>query len=182
MAVSKTGNLAPVDDLLYAARASAPVADKQLINPSNLLCYYDGEWIKISSTGKVERATTITTLGNANTAALVHPVMSERGSTDVQASPDGHISYLIGPYGHRWTTSVYDATVSIGSGTTITGAYGQPLKVATIALVTPQGSRNLSGLVGHGGSGDTDPIVGRVVEVRNGRLEFVLTSPLSSPR
>jgi hypothetical protein len=48
----------------------------------------------------------------------------------------------------------------------------QGLKVATVAL----GGRNYCGLVGHGGSGDSSPVIGYVTRLpasNGGKLRFI---------
>lgn len=173
MPAKNTENLLPVDDQLRINKGFAVPADRQLVDPNNVLCFYDGEWVTLSN-GAIVRASNVAVLGNASTSELVHPLFSERGSSDVQAHPDGGLAYILGPYGNRFRTTIYDPAVTVGSGAPISGTYGQGLKVATISLSSPQGTRNFTGLVGHGGSGDSSPVVARVVEVRSGVLTFIL--------
>ena len=172
MAVTNVNSLEPMDDILRITTKPAPPADIQLIDPNNALCYYGGEWVVLNTDEKYVRASTIGSVGNENSNALAYPLWLDRGSSDSMAHPQGMISAIIGPKGIRMRTKVYNPSVAVGSGAVISGAHGQGLKVATITLSSPQGSRNFSGLVGHGGSGDSSPIVARTLWVRNGVLAF----------
>jgi hypothetical protein len=165
-------NLVPDSDLLRIERQVAPVADAQLANPQNALCLFDGEWITLNASRAIVRASDVTTLDNPSTSGLVHPLFSERGAGDVQASPGKVMAYITGPSAIRLKTRIYDPAKVVGSGLVISGAYGQGLKVATISLTGPAGTRNFTGLVGHGGSGDSHPVVARVLDVRDGVLTF----------
>jgi len=166
-------SLAPIDDILSFRTLAASPADIELINPNNALCFYGGEWVKCDTNGLFVRATTIGSVGNENTSALVLPLWFDRGSSDAQAHPLGSLSAIVSPKGIRLRTRIYNPSVAVGSGAVISGAWGQGLKVATITLASPQGSRNFSGLVGHGGSGDSSPVVGRVLKVDGDVLHFI---------
>lgn len=175
-------NLRPRSDQLYIERRDIVLADKTLADPNNAICLYDGEWLKIVA-GKASRCTTIGTVGNANAVARVYPNFSGRGRTDVQALPEPAITLITGGPSTEWDTLIFDAAAVVGSGLAIT-ADSQGLKVATISLSSPQGTRNFSGLVGHGGSGDSDPVVARVFGLpanNGGRLVFRLAY-LGRPR
>lgn len=171
MALQSTGNLQSPEDILRIFKASAPPSDKNLLNPRNALCFWDGEWIVLSG-GKVIRACDVASEGNASTNLNPKPLFSEKGNGYSQAHPAGIMDYIVGPRGIRLFTRVYKKTLVVGSGGAITGAYGQGLKVASISVTTPDGTRIVSGLVGHGGSGDSHPVVGYVIEENNGVLEF----------
>lgn len=164
MAVKAYNNFTPKTEvILLQSRRSVPVADVTLIDPNNNLCIYDGEWLIEDASGKLVRASTIGSVGNAATKRAM-PCWSERGRTDVMAAPEPALSVIKGGTDSIWDTNVFDAAATVGSGAPIT-ARGQQLKVATITLSSPQGSRNFTGLVGHGGSADTHPVVAVVEEL-----------------
>ena len=128
----------------------------------------DGEWLTLNSSQQAVRASVIGTLGNRATVRSF-PLWAERGRYDVQVL--GKVPLIFVGDG-EFDTLIYDSAVALGAGAAITAAL-QPLKVATIAI----GGRNYSGLVGHGGSADTDPVVGYVTKLpsgANGMLRFKL--------
>ena len=156
-------NFRPVGDVLPVARRDFPLADPTLASPDNAVCLYDGEWMTLNSSYKLERATDITddsTPDEPTAGALLFPLWAEVGRYDVQASADRKTPVLwMGNW--EFETRVFDNTVAAGSGAAITALW-QPVKVATIAI----GSRNFSGLVGHGGAGtDSALIVGYVTKL-----------------
>jgi len=171
----KTENLTPLSDMLYIERRTVTLADSTLVDPNNALCLYDGEWLVIVN-GKCLRASNIASLGNANTTAVAYLNRSGRGRTDTQSLPDRGVDLVTGGPKTEWNTTIFDAAVTIGSGAPIT-ADAQGLKIATISLSSPTGTRYFSGLVGHGGSGDNNPVVARVTKlpaVNGGQLGFRL--------
>jgi hypothetical protein len=154
-------NWEPLSDVITLARRDYTLADRTLADPSNAVCLVDGEWMKFdTSTGKLIRASTIGSVGNEATGGMLFPWWMERGRTDVQATGKGTV-LLFGSW--EAETRIYNAAVVVGSGAAIT-IPGQGLKVATITL----GSRNYTGLVGHGGSADASPIVGYVSKLPSG--------------
>lgn len=161
-------NFTPVSDVLAIHRRDFPLADKTLANPNNAVCLIDGEWLTLNSSRQLIRPTNIASLGN-NATVLSFPLFMEKGRTDVQAMSLAKTMVLwMGVY--EFDTRIFDASVTIGSGAPITTMF-QPLKVATIAI----SGRNVSGLVGHGGSGDTDPMRGYVTYLpasNGGQLRF----------
>lgn len=161
-------NFTPVSDVLHIHRRDYPVADRSLVNPLNALALLDGEWMTLNSSSQLIRASTIGSLGNAATV-LSFPLFVERGRSDVQSLAEKKMSILwMGVY--EFDTRVFDASVTVGSGAPITTML-QPLKVATVAI----GSRNYTGLVGHGGAADTHPIAGyvtRLPSANGGQLRF----------
>lgn len=167
-------NFTNISDILPVQRRDFPVADQTLVDPYNALALVDGEWMTLDSSYKLVRATTIGTLGTAGAAGRASvrsfPLWMEKGRYDVQASSQKKMAVLfIGDY--EFDTRVFDASMAAGSGAAITTVM-QPLKVATITI----GSRNYTGLVGHGGSADTDPVVGHVTKLpanNNGVLRFI---------
>lgn len=148
-------NFEPVSSVLQGLTRDVELVDPTLNDPTNSQVLIDGEWVVYNATGtKFVRASTYASVGNLNTNALVFPVWFEKGRYDGQA-----IRKTSAVWAMDWEfqTRIFDTSVALGSGAAIT-AIGQPLKVATITF----GSRNFSGLVGHGGSGDSNPIVGYV--------------------
>lgn len=150
-------NFEPVGDIISVTRRDFPVADKTLVIPTNAAALVDGEWLTLDSTRKLVRSVAIATEGTAASASKLHyPLFMERGRTDVQGSADKKTMILWGGF-WEFDTRIFKASLSVGSGAIIS-AIDQPLKVASIDL----GGKIVSGLVGHGGSGDTDRIVGYV--------------------
>lgn len=148
-------NFEPSSNLLQTQIRSKVLADPTLVNPLNAVALVDGEWMTTDATDKAIRATTIGSPGNAATV-MSFPLFAERGRTDIQARAERGVPLImLGEW--EADTRIFDASVTVGSGAPITTQW-QPLKVATITI----GSRNYSGLVGHGGSGDTAPVAGYV--------------------
>lgn len=162
-------NFEPASDLLATQRRDFALNDPALANPLNAVALVDGEWMVLNDSYKLVRASTIGSVGNAATQTS-YPLIAERGRYDVQALAQRKMPIIfLGDF--EADTRIFDAAATVGSGAAITFA-GQPLKVATITI----GSRNYSGLVGHGGAADTQPIVGRVTRlpaVNGGKLRFV---------
>jgi hypothetical protein len=146
-------NLEPLSDILLTQRRDYPLADRNVTNNNHRLV----------------RASDVTVLGNL-AASRSFVLFYERGRYDGRAMAEGKADVIqFGDY--EADTRIYDATVALGGGAAIT-AVMQPLKVATIAI----GGRNYSGLVGHGGAGDTDPIVALVTRLpanNGGRLRYM---------
>jgi hypothetical protein len=146
-------NFDPVSSIIMVERSAFELVDRTLANPDNAVALVDGEWMTLNSTGlKVQRATAIASVGDQATQ-MSFPWWQERGDSSVQANGKGAIL----SHGD-WVadTNIYNSTLAVGSGAAMT-LLG-PVKVATITL----GGRNYSGLVGHGGSGDTAIVVGYV--------------------
>lgn len=162
-------NFELVSDMLSVARRDFPLADKTLADPTNAVALVDGEWMVIDANYKLARAAAVATPGTVATTKSF-PLFMEKGRADVQAMADVKTMILwLGNY--EFDTRIYDATVALGSGAAITTVL-QPLKVATVTI----GARNFVGLVGHGGSADTDPVVGYVTRLpaNNGtKLRFM---------
>lgn len=165
-------NWEPFSDIMATQRRDYRLADATLANPHNAIALVDGEYMVLDNNYKLVRATDITTPGNRATQHS-YPLFAERGRTDVRAQADVKMPIVfMGDF--ESDTRIFDAAAALGSGAAITFA-GQPLKVATITL----GGRNYTGLVGHGGSADTDPIVGRVTRLpasNGGKLRYVKAS------
>ena len=165
--VQKT-NFEPVRDVLTVVRADYPLADTTLANPGNALALVDGEWMTLNATAKLVRGSVVGTPDDP-AVTLTWPLWAERGRTDVQTMADRKMPVLwMGQW--EFDSRIFDAAAIVGSGAAITFMF-QPLKVATITL----GSRNYTGLVGHGGSGDTDIIIGSVTKlpaVNGGKLRL----------
>jgi len=162
-------NFEPTTDVLAAVhRRDFVLADRTLVDPTNALCLVDGEWMAIGVGYKMSRASAVGTPG-ARASVRSFPLWMERGRYDVQAIAQTKAPVIwLGHY--EADTRVYDASVTLGSGAAITSVM-QPLKVATITV----NGRNYSGLVGHGGSADTDPVVGYVTRLpaeNGGKLRF----------
>jgi len=164
-------NLEPVSDVLPITRRDFPLADPTLSDPLNAVALVDGEWMTLDANYKLIRAAAIGTPG-ARATLRSFPLFAERGRYDVRAQADKKMPILfLGSY--EFDTRVFDSSVALGSGAAITAVL-QPLKVATITVVSA--GRNFVGLVGHGGSADTDPIVGyvtRLPSANGGKLRFM---------
>ncbi len=180
--VKHIGNFTPLTELVMQTRRPGVLNDPTLLDPDNAVCLYDGEWIKLNASEKVVRVTDITSLGDPHTAAMgegVYPVWAERGRTDVRSMPDPAVPYILSKGGTEWFTRIYDAAVTVGSGAPITFV-GQPLKIATISLTSPQGTRKFCGLVGAGAKGtDAAPVVAYVRGLpanNNSRLRIELVN------
>lgn len=167
-------NFEPVSDILPVQRRDFPLADPTLAQPLNSLALVDGEWMTLNSNYKILRAADVTVLGTAGAAGRAtvksFPLWAERGRYDVQAIAGTKMPVLF--MGHyEFDTRIFDATAVVGSGAAVTTVM-QALKVATIAL----GGRNYCGLVGHGGSADTAPVIGYVTRLpasNGGKLRFI---------
>lgn len=167
-------NFEPVSDVLPVQRRDFPLADKTLSDPLNAVALVDGEWMTINTSYQLVRAAAIGTLATAGAggraAVRSFPLFAERGRYDVRALSEGKMPILWrGEY--EFDTRVFDAVAAAGSGASITTVL-QPLKAGTIAI----GTRNYVGLVGHGGSADTDPVVGYVTKLpanNGGKLRFI---------
>lgn len=161
-------NFEPVRDVLPIQRADFPLADPTLADPMNAVALVDGEWMSVTSAYKIERGSTIGSVGNEATKRC-YPLWAERGRYDVQAIANRKMPVLwLGAW--EFDTRIFNATAVVGSGAAITAA-DQPVKVATITI----GTRNYTGLVGHGGSGDTAIVVGyvtRLPAVNGGKLRL----------
>jgi hypothetical protein len=162
-------NLEPLSNLLQNQIRDYALADKTLADPLNAVALVDGEWMTLNSSAQAIRASTIGSVGNAATI-LSFPLFAERGRTDIMAQADRKVPLIIfGDY--EADTRIFDAAAVVGSGAAITTMF-QGLKVATITL----GSRNYTGLVGHGGAADANPIVAYVSKlpaVNGGKLRFM---------
>jgi len=162
-------NFEPVTDILPVQRRDFPLADPTLAQPLNAAALVDGEWLTLNSSYQLLRASV---LASADDPALLisFPLFAERGRYDVQGIAGTKMPVLFrGDY--EFDTRVFDAAAAVGSGAAITTPL-QPLKVATITI----GTRNYSGLVGHGGAADTHPIRGYVTRLpasNGGKLRFI---------
>lgn len=162
-------NLEPCTDVLPLWRKDLPLADKTLADPINAVALVDGEWMTLNTSYQWARAADVATPG---TLATVRSFVSwlERGRSDRLGMADRKQTCLFrGEF--EADTRIFDASVALGSGAAITTVM-QPLKVATITI----GSRNYVGLVGHGGSADTSPVVGYVTRLpasNGGKLRFI---------
>lgn len=162
-------NFEPVSDILPIQRRDFPLADPTLAQPLNAVALVDGEWMTLDSSYKLVRASNISSPGDA-AGALSFPLFAERGRYDTQGIAGTKMPILWrGEY--EFDTRIFDSTAVAGSGAAITRVM-QPLKVATITV----GSRNYTGLVGHGGSGDSSPVrgyVSRLPAANGGKLRFI---------
>jgi hypothetical protein len=161
-------NFEPHRDVMPVVRADYALADPTLADPGNAVALTDGEWMTLNAASRLVRGSVIGTPGDLS-LTLTWPLWAERGRTDFQAMADRKMPILwMNPW--EFNTRIFDATAALGSGAAITAMF-QPLKVATITL----GSRNYTGLVGHGGGGDSDIIVGHVTKlpaVNGGKLRL----------
>lgn len=151
-------NLEPVTTVLDIWRKDLPLADKALAQPLNALALVDGEWLTINNAYQWVRAANVSSAGTAATVRSF-PLFFERGRSDRLGMSERKSTCL---FRGEWEadTRIFDATATVGSGAPIT-AVMQPLKVASITL----GSRVYCGLVGHGGSADTNPVVAYVTRL-----------------
>lgn len=159
-------NFEPVRSILSNCVGDFPLADRTLSNPQNAVALVDGEWLKLNDSYQLVRATTIGSVGN-EAAARSYPLWAEKGRYDVQVKGSVPVLWL---GGWEFDTRIFNASAAVGSGAAIT-AVDQGVKVATITI----GSRNYSGLVGHGGSGDPSIVVGyvtRLPSVNGGKLRI----------
>lgn len=165
--VNRQGNFEPVRPVNPYQVAEFPLVDGTLVDPLNAVALVEGEWMTLDANGvKCVRATTIGSVGN-EAAKRSYPLWAERGRTDLQARGERAVP-LLWKDAWEFDTRIFDLSAVVGSGAAIT-AFDQPVKVATITI----GTRNYSGLVGHGGSGDTSKVVGYVSKlpaVNGGRL------------
>jgi hypothetical protein len=167
-------NFEPVTDVLPLQRRDFPLNDPTLAQPLNAVALVDGEWMVINSSYKLVRASDIATLGTAGGIGVASlrsfPLFAERGRYDTQAIAGTKMPIIFrGEY--EFDTRIFDASAVCGSGLAITTVM-QGLKVATVAL----GGRNYCGLVGHGGSGDSSPVIGYVTRLpasNGGKLRFI---------
>jgi len=148
-------NFEPLSNLLQTQIRDKVLADGSLVNPLNAVALVDGEWMTTDASDKAVRASAVGTPGNPATV-MSFVLFAERGRTDIQARAERGVPLIM--FG-EWEadTRIFDATVVIAGGAAITFQW-QPVKVATITI----GSRNYSGLVGHGGAADTAPIAAYV--------------------
>lgn len=162
-------NFEPVSDILPVWRKDLPLAVPSLADPTNAAALVDGEWVTLDSAYKYVRAAAINAAGNAATIRSF-PVWNERGRTDRQGMAEKKTTALfLGQL--EADTRIFDAALVVGGGAAITTVL-QPLKVASIAL----GAKIVTGLVGHGGANDANPIVGYVTKLpatNGGKLRFV---------
>lgn len=162
-------NLEPCTDIMPIWRKDLPLADKTLAEPLNAVALIDGEWMTLNSAYQWVRASVV---GTPSDPATVRSFVlwNERGRTDRMGMADRKTTCLFrGEF--EADTRIYDAALVVGGGAAITTVM-QPLKVATIAI----GARSFSGLVGHGGSADTNPVVGYVTRLpaaNGGKLRFI---------
>lgn len=162
-------NFEPASDILATQRRDFALNDPTLADPLNAVALVDGEWMVINNVYKIVRATNIASVGDP-ALQTGYVLFAEKGRYDVQALAQRKMPIIfLGDY--EADTRIFNASAVVGSGAAITAA-GQPLKVATITI----GSRNYTGLVGHGGAADAHPIVGRVTRLpanNGGKLRFV---------
>lgn len=162
-------NFEPISSILGNWRRDLPLAVPALADPLNAVALVDGEWVTLDTNYKLVRASNVASVGNPATVKSF-PVFNERGRSDRMGMADKKTTFLFhGEY--EFDTRIFDAAAVIGSGAAITTVL-QPLKVATITI----GARNYTGLVGHGGSADTNPVVGYVTRLpasNGGKLRFM---------
>lgn len=161
-------NFEPVSDMLKVDRRDFPLADPTLADPRGANPLVDGEWMIINDSYK---AAVAADRGSAGNVATLHSYLlfAETGRYDVQANAGKKVPLLwMGDY--EGDTRIFDAAVALSGGAAITFS-GQGLKVASITL---SGLVKI-GLVGHGGSADTEPVVARVSRLpasNGGKLRF----------
>lgn len=131
-----------------------PLVDATILDPLSATSLIDGEWLSLGADGKaVDRAAAIGTLGTAGAGgrATARAWMNwgELGRSDQLSMAERHASVFWMGF---WEIDVllFDKDAVVASGAAITTIL-QPVKVATISVA----SRNVVGLVGHGGGGDS---------------------------
>lgn len=165
-------NFEPVSDILPVQRRDFAMADPTLLNPLNAVCVIDGEWMTLNSSYQLIRASTIASVGNGATLKSF-PVFAELGRYDTRSQSKYPLPVL---WRGDWEfdTRVYDASAVVtnpGTGAAITFVM-QGVKAATVSI----GGRNYTGLVGHGGSTDSSPVVGYVTRLpanNGGKLRII---------
>lgn len=162
-------NFEPVSDVNPIHRRDFPLSDPTLADPYNAVCLVDGEWVTLTTAGKIVRAADVTTPG-ASATQVCFPLFAERGRYDVRALSETKMPVLfMGQY--EFDTRIFDAAATVGAGGAAITSALQPVKVATITL----GSRNYVGLVGSSYA-DTDSVVGYVTRLpgsNGGKLRFI---------
>ncbi len=151
-------NFEPARNVLNVERGVFPLAVPAIADPLNAVALVDGEWMVVDANYKIARASDVATPDN-RASANSWPHWNERGRSDMLATGERRSVILwLGQW--EFDTRIFDASKALGSGGTI-AAIGQGLKVATVVI----GGRNYTGLVGHGGGGDSDPVVGFVTKL-----------------
>lgn len=162
-------NLEPCTDVLPLWKKDLPLADKTLADPLNAVALVDGEWLVLNTSYQWVRASNVSSVGDPATIRSF-VLWNERGRSDRLGMADRKSTGLFrGEY--EADTRIFDAAAVVGSGAAITTVM-QPLKAATITI----GTRNYTGLVGHGGSADTNPVLGYVTRLpasNGGKLRFI---------
>jgi hypothetical protein len=150
-------NFEPVSSVISVWLKDLGLADTTLADPESATRLVDGEWVTLDANYKWVRASTIGSVGNEATLSSF-PVFFEAGRTDRQGMSEKKTTAI---FTGEWEfdTRIYDATSAVGSGAAM--ALMKPVKVATITI----GTRNYTGLVGHGGSADTALVVGYVTRM-----------------
>jgi hypothetical protein len=171
-------NVEIISNLTRIEMRDFPLVDPTLANPANAVALVDGEWVSLDSTGaKIARSTDIATPGAQAALTGMHFLAwSEKGRTDVQAQAERKLTCLYHGF-YTLDTRIFDAVYAGNGGAAIT-TVGQWLKIATITVnLSAGGSRNFTGLVGHGGAGDTtSQVVARVEKLpanNGGKLRIV---------
>lgn len=151
-------NFEPISSVLEVWRKDLELADPTLANPLNAAALVDGEWMILNTDYRLARAASIAGAGNAATVRSF-PNWHEQGRYDRQAMAGKKTTIL---FRGEWEfdTRIFDAALVVGGGAAITTVM-QALKVSSITI----GSRNFTGIVGHGGAADTNPVVGYVTRL-----------------
>lgn len=165
MYTNRGPNFRPYGDVITVVRRDFPPADKTLVDPDNIgTNFIDGEWVTQDSNGKLIRPTNIATALDPAGTKLCWPIWVEPGRSDIMSQSEKKFPIL---WQGDWEfeSMIFDPAAVVGSGAAITLMH-QPLKIATITLGSVSGgSRKFSGLVGHGGSGDSAQAVGYVTRL-----------------
>lgn len=151
-------NFTPVSDVLPITRRDFQMSDPTQANPTNPAALIDGEWVTLNTLYQIQRPMSIAAAGNPATVRSF-PLWAEKGRYDVQAN-SGRKTPVIWLGESEWDTRIFDASAVVGSGAAITTVL-QPVKVASVSI----GGVIYSGLVGSGGSADSNPIVGYVTRL-----------------
>ena len=157
-------NFRPYRDIIGLVRQDVIYADPTLVDPLNPVGVIDGEWMTLDSNGKLIRGVDITLTVGTAASQYTWPVWRELGAYDVQAQAEKKAPIIwLGQW--EFETRIFDASATAGTNGLAITTMLQKVKVCSISLGGYFGTRTLAGLVGHGGSTDTDPAVGYVTRL-----------------
>lgn len=165
MANLNRNNVEFVSEVSGFRRKSYELADPTLGNPNNTNAIIDGEILTLDDNEKLVRAVDIAAADNVATK-IGFVVWNEKGRTDTQVLNQKVIIWM---HAHEFNTTIFDATATAGTAGAVITKVLQPVKAASITI----DGKIYSGIVGHGGAADSDPILGYVTSLpanNNGKL------------